>query len=57
MHRRYGREEKKETIPIHQAAVLRWRQHVDPRAATVQTTRRLCSTVPEDFFGFHVISR
>jgi len=34
MHRRYEREEKKETIPIHQFAGLRRRRHVDPRAAS-----------------------
>jgi hypothetical protein len=29
-----------------------WRRRVEQRATTVQTTPRLCSTVPEDFFVF-----
>jgi hypothetical protein len=31
---------------------LQWRRRVEQRATTVQTTPRLCSTVPEDFFVF-----
>jgi hypothetical protein len=46
MHRRYGRGEKKETIPIYQLAGLHRRWRVSPRAAAVQTTPRLCTTVP-----------
>jgi hypothetical protein len=46
IHRQYEREEKKETIPIHQFAGLRRRRHVDPRAASVPAdSRRLpCSS-------------
>lgn len=33
IHCRYKREEKKETILIHQFVGLRRRRHVDPRAA------------------------
>jgi hypothetical protein len=29
-----------------------WRRRMEQRATTVQTTPRLCSTVPEDFFVF-----
>jgi len=39
VHRRYGREEKKETIPIYQPAGLHW----PPVAWRVNLTRRRCS--------------
>jgi hypothetical protein len=35
---------------------LQWRRRVEQRATTVQTTPRLCSTVPEDFFVFFVVT-
>jgi hypothetical protein len=45
-------DREEEDVPDPLVFGLHRRRRVEQRATTVQTTPRLCSTVPEDFFVF-----